>query len=237
MIKRMISAVPLGLAASIAWAGGGYNGPVTAGEAIPVALDRAVNLDRLSATVQTCDRELAGDIARQVLKLVPSEFESYRKLQDIDNDRIDKWNFESDPFFGHLVYGLASVFYKESSSRIVRIKFMDSNRFNATKSTFHRTLHSLRVYFAEDPNLHSTTADYKPVDMPVISFNDKLQEAKYDELGNMDQATFLVDGLTLTPPKSYKDSVPLVNEQSGQPSPIRINMRAYLDCFFDEIQK
>jgi hypothetical protein len=222
--------------------GSGYNGPITAGDSIPVQLDRAVSLNGLTRTYQVCASRMAADIASQYAKLTPAEFELSYSEYDF-NGGLPKWDFHPDGQFFDVFFSRNTTYSfmnkdPKADTKSIIISFAQSSGFHLGREDHYNSSEisypSLGVKSHDGTQARTYFKNFK---LPFAMFNNTLNQAKYDELGNLDNSTLILDGLTLKIPAEYQDQVILINSQSSLPTSLKANLKAYVDCFQNEIQK
>jgi hypothetical protein len=218
--------------------GSGYNGPVTAGASIPVALDRAVTLDTLTRTYGVCLARMAKDIVQQFTKLTPEEFG--REYVQLDTSAKPEWAFQRDEYhyarFEQYIQSTCHPKKDPSGSQRINFAFTQTSGFTIEKNHKYGATH-YPMLSTQDQTGTTTTTQFREFRLPFTTFNSVLNEATYDELGNLDESTLILDRIELHTPSDYQDQIPLINRSSGRPSALKVNLKAYVDCFYNEIQK
>jgi len=218
--------------------GGGTNGPVLDGEAIPVKLDRGVSIAKIKQAINVCMIE--GDIERGLVSV---------------NDRIAKQMLEE--FSSSGIASLNSSMNKDNipSLEVNVQSFLSSkNQTTLANFAFFQNMSQVGVGGKKEVpfagvELTASIFHYGSVNtektfhfgtdraFPLVSWEKVEKEPVPDELGDIDENQTIVSGLRIEKPKNYVENYQLFNLMTGNPTSLVAPAKEYIECLYGEIQR
>ncbi len=215
--------------------GSGYNGPITGGDSIPIHLDRAVSVERIGKAYDTCTLAMASDLAMQITKLPPKEFA--KRYERRDGCQQGAWTLrDEEKSFSAIYHSYCMPNFLSPSDKRILVALQPYNRFVRTGGALlNGRFESSLIYFG-DQEANFSTGDIDSY-LPLAVFENTLKDAEYDELGNLVMSTVIAAGLRFEVPPSYQDEIVLYNRDTGHKTSLKLDVRSYFGCLYDEIQK
>lgn len=217
-VKKAALLIALSLTATLpqsfaAGDGRGISGPDLSGSALPIEVDRQVELDEIVQAAQQCGAEFATSLLRQIYRSSdPKGFEL--------RTRVILSTGISGEFRARVNIGLiyAQLFILEQrADRELRLFILPPDK--APDLDYAMTLTELI-----GPKTGIPTLDYETFDSDFV----------YDELGNELSHKTLVKNLKIT---NFKQApVRFKNKVTGVEAAITVDLRPYSECLLDSIQ-
>lgn len=237
----LVLSLASGFAASQALAGtgngGGTNGPILDGEAIPVKLDQGISLGKLKRAILTC--LVTGDEKQGLVSVF---------------DRVAKQIYGK--FDGKLTG--ASAYISNEAKNTFQLSGGKTHQLENTAHNMIVWQHpyifgmgtpitmypagviSFGVTIADDKTARGTSRGYSLITdqpFPMVTWQKVEKEPEFDELGGQDVDQTIVSGIHIEKPKDFVSNIVLVNANSRRATKVTAPAQEYVECLYSEIQK
>ena len=208
--------------ASHAAMGDGRNGPQTSGEAVPVNLDRALTDEVVINAIKQCTAGAARDLYSQVFKRSAAGLTVAASARLIDPQTLQDAQNSTKTVY---IRPFSSV--GDSKAR-TGVTIQDVNWFYIS---FPDGTYS--AIMTKDGRQESGSLEGF---LPIMSFDRRVEEARYDELGNQLSSRTILTNPQIHFPKTGRDPIHLGNSTTGAPTALVINVEKYANCILSVIQ-